>query len=67
MGEQTTGYNRAMHADRTLELRANWMFAAVFATVLVQYGVPALRGGLVTMLAAVEIRMAVDTRCGATP
>jgi uncharacterized protein (TIRG00374 family) len=39
-------------ADRTLELGANWMFAAVFATVLAQQGVPALRGALVTMAAA---------------
>lgn len=38
--------------DRTLELGANWMFAAVFATVLAQYGVPALRGALVTLGAA---------------
>ncbi len=40
-------------ADRTLELGANWMFAAVFATVLAQQGIPALRGALVTMTAAV--------------
>lgn len=39
-------------ADRTLELGADWMFAAVFATVLAQQGVPALRGALVTMSAA---------------
>ena len=39
-------------ADRTLELGANWMFAAVFATVLAQQGVPALRGALVTIGAA---------------
>jgi uncharacterized protein (TIRG00374 family) len=39
-------------ADRTLEFGANWMFAAVFATVLAQQGVPALRGALVTMCAA---------------
>ncbi len=38
-------------ADRTLELGANWMFAAVFATVLAQQGVPALRGALVTIVA----------------
>ena len=38
-------------ADRTLEMGANLMFAAVFATVLAQQGVPALRGALVTLTA----------------
>jgi len=40
-------------ADRTLELGANWMFAAVFATLLAQQGVPALRGAMVTVCSAV--------------
>jgi uncharacterized protein (TIRG00374 family) len=39
-------------ADRTLDIGANWMFAAVFAMVLAQQGIPALRGALVTMGAA---------------
>lgn len=40
-------------ADRTLEVGASAMFAAVFGTVLVQQGVPAVRGALVTTAAAV--------------
>jgi uncharacterized protein (TIRG00374 family) len=40
-------------ADRTLEVGASAMFAAVFATVLVQQGVPALRGALVTTVAGI--------------
>jgi uncharacterized membrane protein YbhN (UPF0104 family) len=35
-------------ADRTLEIGASAMFAAVYGTVLVQQGVPALRGAQVT-------------------
>jgi len=38
-------------ADRTLEMGASAMFAAIFGTVLVQQGVPALRGALVTTVA----------------
>jgi uncharacterized protein (TIRG00374 family) len=39
-------------ADRTLDIGASWMFAAVFVTVLAQHGIPALQGAMVTMVAA---------------
>ncbi len=51
-GVPVAGSIASVAADRTLELGANWMFAAAFATVLAQQGIPALRGALVTVSAA---------------
>jgi uncharacterized protein (TIRG00374 family) len=50
---QPAGAIASVAADRTLEMGASAMFAAVFSTVLVQQGIPALRGALVTTAAGV--------------